>query len=271
MSAPNFVPYCGHPPLPGHLAWNMDPILIGALLAIAAAYALGCRGAIAPSRREQVLFATGLGIVAGALITPLCNLSVALFSARVAQHVVLTLIAAPLIVLGRPERTFAALMHLNGSNCDWGKSAMTLGAASFAVAMWTWHMPAPYDETLRNNYVYWTMHVSTFGAALLLWHTLLLQNATRPGLSLIVGFSTALQMSLLGAVLTLAPKALFAVHSETTWPWGLSPLQDQQLGGVIMWVLAGALFTLYSLIAFKNWLNMVGEPEGSVSATHQPS
>jgi putative membrane protein len=259
MSVSTFVPYCGHPPVPGDLAWNTDPVLIGALLAIGARYALRCRAANAPSLREQAMFGSGLGIVAGALISPLCNLSVALFSARVSQHMTLTLIAAPLIVLGRPERAFSALLHLPTPAGNRGQLALVLGGVSFAVAMWTWHMPAPYDQTLQNNYAYWLMHLTTFGAALLLWHALLRRSTTQPGLSLLVGFATALQMSLLGAVLTLAPAALFAVHSGTTWPWGLSPLQDQQLGGVIMWVPAGALFTLYGLAAFKNWLNAAGE------------
>ncbi len=145
---------------------------------------------------------------------------------------------------------------------------LTLGGASFAVAMWTWHMPGPYDETLQNNYVYWTMHVTTFGAALLLWHALLLRSATRTGLSLVVGFATALQMSLLGAVLTLAPKALFSVHFQTTWPWGLSPLQDQELGGIIMWVPAGVLFTIYGLAAFAQWMNAASGASPLFTARH---
>lgn len=267
MSASGFVPYCGHPPVPGDLAWNTDPMLIGAILAIAVAYLVGCRGPHAPSAREQAMFGAGLGILAGALISPLCNLSVALFSARVSQHMMLTLIAAPLIVLGRPERAIAVLMRLHKTGGHRGRSALTLGGASYAVAMWTWHMPAPYDATLQNNYIYWAMHATTFGAAILLWHALLLDNATRTGLSLMVGFATALQMSLLGAVLTLAPKALFSVHFQTTWPWGLSPLQDQELGGIIMWVPAGVLFTVYGLVAFAQWMHNVSEPSG-ISRAH---
>ena len=267
MSAPSFVPYCGHPAVPGDVTWNTDPVLIGILLVIGAAYYLGCRRA-ASSWREQAMFAAGLAVVAGALISPLCNLSVALFSARVSQHMVLTLIAAPLIVLGRPDRAIAALLRWPRSNRGRGRTVLTLGGASFAVAMWIWHMPAPYDETLRNNYVYWTMHVTTFGSAWLLWHALLLRSATRTGLSLVVGFATALQMSLLGAVLTLAPNALFTVHLQTTWPWGLSPLQDQQLGGIIMWVPAGVLFTIYGLVLFGQWMNAVSEPSRISGAVH---
>lgn len=255
MSASNFIPYCGHPPVPGHVTWNTDPVLIGVLLGIGLIYAIGCRNARAPSRRERFYFVVGLATVSAALISPLCNLSVALFAARVTQHMILTLIAAPLIVLGRPDRALAGMMPLGK---PWGlfqRYAMAIGGAAFAIAMWTWHMPGPYDATLENNYVFWTMHITTFGAAMLLWYALLRQSRCYVGAALAVTVGTGMQMGLLGAVLTFAPTTMFAVHFATTWPWGLSQLQDQQLGGIIMWVPAGLLFTAYGLAAFGSWLN----------------
>ena len=80
-------------------------------------------------------------------------------------------------------------------------------------------MPGPYDATLLNNYIYWTMHVTTFGAALLLWHALLARGAKNSGAALAVTFGTGIQMKLLGAVLSLAPRPMFVVHLTTTWPW----------------------------------------------------
>jgi putative membrane protein len=267
MTISGFVPYCGLPPLPGRETWNTDPILISALVGLAIVYAAGCRGKGAPSKRQQTYFAAGFFITLAALITPLCNLSVALFSARVSQHIVLTLIAAPLLALGRPERALAALLpRLKESKLWDGRLAMVIGGGAYAVALWTWHMPGPYDETLRNNYVYWAMHITTIGAALLLWHGLLLQNAKHSCAALIVGFGTGVQMSLLGAVLSLAPRPMFVVHFTTTWSWGLTPLQDQQLGGIIMWVPAGLLFAIYSLAVFAHWLQAVDQPAASMWA-----
>lgn len=260
MSTAPFVPYCGAPPVPGHVNWNPDPVLIALLLAVSAAYALGCRGKDAPRPHERALFGGGMLTAAAALISPLCNLSVALFSARVAQHMVLILIAAPLIVLGRPERVLARLISLGRWNAAFERRVMTIGAVAFAITIWTWHMPGPYDETLRNNTIYWTMHITLFGASLLLWHALLIGSGGRAGTALIVGFGTSMHMSLLAAVLTLAPRALFAVHLDTTWPWGLSPLDDQELGGVVMWVPAGVLLTIYGVAAFAHWLNTADKP-----------
>jgi len=248
-----FVPYCGQSPVPGALAWNTDPVLISLLCVVGASYVLGCRGARAPATRERYYFGFGLFITAAALLSPLCNLSVALFSARVTQHVVLTLIAAPLIVLGRPEAAVTGLLPRSAvrGRCE-DHFGVAASAAAFAVAMWTWHMPGPYDATLKNNLVYWLMHVSTFGSALAMWHFLLRRDQSLGTAA--AAIATGIQMSLLGAVLTLAPRPLFVVHFSTTWPWDLSPLVDQQLGGVIMWVLAGTLFTAYGLAAFANWL-----------------
>ena len=179
MSAAGFMPYCGNPPVPGGLSWNTDPVLVSSLLAVAAIYALGCRRPNAPAKRERTFFAVGWALVAAALISPLCNLSVALFSARVAQHLVLTLVAAPLIVLGGPGRAIGGMPRSGKLGMLRDKYAMGIGAAAFAIAIWTWHLPGPYDATLRNNGVYWAMHISTFGSALVLWHALLHHGASR--------------------------------------------------------------------------------------------
>ena len=247
-----FVPYCGHSPVPGALTWNTDPILISILCVIGATYALSCRTGDAPATRERCYFGLGLFMTAAAFLSPLCNLSVALFSARVAQHIILTLIAAPLIVLGRPESAIARMLTRRG-RARQPPSRVAASGVAFALAMWTWHMPGPYDATLRSNVVYWLMHLTLFGSALVMWHCLL-RDQNRAATA-VTAVATGIQMGLLGALLTLAPRPLFVVHFSTTWPWGLSPLQDQQLGGVIMWVLAGTLFTAYGLAAFATWLN----------------
>jgi len=248
-----FIPYCGQSPVPGAVTWNIDPILALVLCAVAVAYALGSSGTAAPTIRERCCFGTGLFIAAASLLSPLCNLSVALFSARVSQHIVLTLVAAPLIVAGRPETIMAGVLHPGaGRGARHNSFGAIASGVAFAIAMWTWHMPGPYDATLRNNVVYWLMHITTFGSALAMWHFLIRDRSHAAAVTAVV---TGIQMSLLGALLTLAPDPLFVAHYATTWPWGLSPLQDQQLGGIIMWVLAGTLFAIYGLAAFAAWLN----------------
>jgi putative membrane protein len=112
----------------------------------------------------------------------------------------------------------------------------------FFAALWFWHMPAPYDATFSATWIYWTMHGTLFGSALLLWRTLLHHPPARTTDVLAAGALTSIQMGLLGAVLTFAGHPLFYRHLLTSSLWGLTPLRDQQLGGVLMWVPGIALF-----------------------------
>lgn len=226
-----YLPYCGRPPNPADLLarWNLDPILIAALVGVLALYALARRNE--PPWRRAAFFA-GWTMGALALISPLCALSVSLFSARVGQHMILTTIAAPLIALGRP---FGGRAPGSGG---WDLAA----AAAFAVFLWFWHAPGPYAATFNGDLVYWTMHLTLFGSALWLWSRLLQRPDQRLGATLAAALMTTLQMGFLGAVITLAGRPLYAPDALTSAAWGLSALQDQQLGGVVMWVPAGVSF-----------------------------
>ncbi len=233
LSAFQFTPYCGAPPLPEALwrRWNLDPILLVLLISAWAAYLFAARAGAVPGWR-RISFSVGWGLTTLALISPLCPLSVALFSARVGQHMALAGIAAPLVALGwRP----AAAPGVSA------RRSPILAAVAFAIALWVWHSPGPYVETFASAPAYWLMHLTTFGAALLLWSAIFSAWGDRlegPAIAILI---TVLQMGLLGAVITFAGRPLFASHLITAPTWGLSPLEDQELGGVIMWVPAGII------------------------------
>jgi hypothetical protein len=91
-----------------------------------------------------------------------------------------------------------------------------------------------------------------------------------PSSALLIGFGTTIQMSLLSALLPLAPRPLFESHFGATWPWGLSPLEDQQLGGAIMWALGGTLFTVIGVLAFGTWLKSLSMDEITGPAARAP-
>src|SRR5437762_8142226 len=98
------VPYCGLPPVPGSTAWNFDPILLVCLAVCALAYFVSWRREVdSRVRLELFSFIAGVGALCLTLISPLCNLSVALFSARITQHMLIMLIAAPLLVFGKAD------------------------------------------------------------------------------------------------------------------------------------------------------------------------
>lgn len=222
------LPYCGAPPDPASLLhrFNWDPRLIAALLGLAALQWLALH-----RRRDQQAGFIGWGVAGCALLSPLCALSVALFSARIAQHMLLILGAAPLIALATPPDPR-------------GAARLRLWAAclAFFVALWFWHMPRPYDATFTSAVLYWLMHLTLSGSAIWLWYELLHPARDTSVERVLVGALTSMHMGLLGAVLTSASRPLYFFHLTTTQVWGLTALEDQQLGGVFMWVPGIILF-----------------------------
>ena len=224
--------YCGPAPMPADLLarWNFDPLALAILVALTL-----WAGRTRPG-------AAGVVVLAFLVLSPLCALSTALFSARVVHHVLLVVIAAPLFALSRPART---------------ATAVGLPFLLATAALWLWHAPAAYDAALDHMVVYWVMQASLFGSALLFWRAVFSQ----PGGSGIGWvFLAYLAMGMLGAILTLAPYPVYATHATAPLLWGLSPLSDQQLGGLVMWMPAGLPFAVWGgLLARRAWRAM-GEP-----------
>ena len=221
--------YCGPAPAPADVLsrWNFDPWAL-ALLVVLALWA----GRTRPGAAAVVVLAFGF-------LSPLCALSSALFAARVVHHVLLVAIAAPLLALSRPAQAPVSV-------------GMPFLVAT--AALWLWHAPAAYDAALGNMALYWVMQASLFGSAWLFWRAAFSQ----PGGSGVVWvFLAYLAMGMLGAILTLAPGAVYATHATAPLLWGLSPLSDQQLGGLIMWMPAGLPFAVWgAVLARRAWRDM---------------
>jgi putative membrane protein len=235
--------YCGAPPVPGELLhrFNLDPILVAVLGLVTLAHYALARG-----RKAKTYALCGWLVASAAFISPLCALSVSLFSARIAQHMILLLVAAPLIALAWPKPL--------GQRSAW---SAWIAAAAFFVALWFWHMPTPYDATFGSSLIYWLMHVTLFGSGIALWRELLHHRRSHTGEILLVSTLSSMQMGLLGALFTLAARPLFLAHLSTSAVWGYTPLQDQQLGGILMWVPGIVLFLWVGLRAIQRlWNNL---------------
>ena len=215
---PDFViAYCGAAAVPDDFwtRWNTDPLLLAVLAALALAVA---RGRSANARSGWAAIALMLVI----FVSPLCALSSALFSARVLHHVLLVSAIAPLLALAFPLRRA-------------GSAPLAMLVAANAVSLWIWHAPGPYAWGLATVPGYWLMQTSLLGSAWLLWRAILSPH-TPSGPALLALVATIGQMGLLGAVIVFAPRPLYAVHWASTAPWGMTPLADQQLAGLLMWV-----------------------------------
>jgi putative membrane protein len=211
------IAYCGPAAVPAELwsRWNLDPPLIAGLALLALAVAGGrSRNARAGGAAIALLFVV--------FVSPLCALSSALFAARTLHHLLLIAAVAPLLALAFPQRRPGPL-------------PLSVLVAAQAVVLWLWHVPGAYAWGLATVPAYWLMQLSLLGTAWLLWRTIL-APAAGSGRAVLALAATVGQMGLLGALLVFAPQPLYAVHFASTWPWGLSPLADQQLAGLLMWV-----------------------------------
>jgi putative membrane protein len=245
-----FIPYCGSAPVPGSAVWKLDPVL-GASLLVGLALSFRLLQTASHNRTQAACLLSGWSVLALALMSPLCNLSVALFAARAAQHLLIVFVVAPLIALsGVPARAFDGVCRIAGWGGGVASAALFLAPFCFAPIFWFWHFGGPYDSSLQNNQVYWMMQLSIIFASVALWASLLDPTSIRTLSFLTAGVFTGFQMSLLGALLTLSGTPWFSAHEATTWPWGLNSLEDQQFGGALMWTAGGiflAGFLLFSL------------------------
>jgi cytochrome c oxidase assembly factor CtaG len=214
-----------------------------------------------------------------ALLSPVDALGGILFSAHMAQHELLILVAAPLLVLGRPLAPFlwALPEPARETAGRWSRAPafaafwrwLTAPLVVFVLhglALWIWHLPSLYQATLDDDFIHALQHLSFFASSALFWWALLHGRFGRLGYgaAVLYVFLTSLHSGVLGALLTFAPRLWYPIYEARTSRWGLSPLEDQQLAGLIMWIPAGVVFIVLGLALFAAWL---GEAERRVTHT----
>jgi putative membrane protein len=264
-------------------AWGGDPL---ALLAVVLVGALYWRGAVAVWRqvgrgrvvraRNVVSFALGMLCVVLALGSPLEAAAGSLFSAHMAQHVLLTTFAAPLLVLGAPvlplqqglpprlrrRLTRAAPAARVVHRLDAGMGMPLLAVGLHAGVSWLWHVPRFYELALRSDVVHALEHATLLGTALLLWRTIVVsgrRHALGYGTGLLLVFGAALLHGGLGAVLTFSPAVLYPAYAAGAAAWGIDALHDQHAAGVIMWGPAKFVHGVAAVILVIAWLRGVEE------------
>jgi putative membrane protein len=238
-----WVPYCGEAPVPGEwlARWNFDPLLLTAFAAAAALWYWRNR----PTREPAAPFAAGMVVLAFLFVSPFCALTSALFAARAAHHAVLIAAAAPLLVWALPAPA-------RGRGVPIG-----VWTGLHAVVLWAWHYPPLYAAALGSDAVYWLMQATLLGTAMAFWFAVRRASVTAAVAALL---ATMVQMGLLGALITFAGEPLYAPHLLSTAAWGLSPLEDQQMAGLIMWAPAAAIYLAAALLIAGRWLRDEARP-----------
>jgi cytochrome c oxidase assembly factor CtaG len=249
-------------------AWEFDPGVVIPLLLCAILYAKGQRFHIGLTRTQRLCFWAGWLSLAFALISPLHPLGEVLFSAHMLQHEILMLISAPLLVLSRPLVTFLWALPIEWRRAlgRWSKTkpvshtwnTLTDPLTAWmlhGIAIWTWHVPYLFQLTLRSDLAHTAQHLSFFLSALLFWWSVFYAHGRKAyGAAFLYVFTTAIHTGALGALLTFAPRLWYPAYARTTQVWGLTPLQDQQLGGLIMWVPASVVYLIAGLALFAAWI-----------------
>lgn len=253
------------------LVWTWDPLIVVPLLLAGGMYLVGA-ARLRTTRWQRVAYLAGWLVLGLALLSPIHRLGEVLFAAHMTQHELLMLIAAPLLVMGRPLAPMLMALPIGWRRPLGGLTQMrwlrSLGEPAVAwlthaAVLWSWHLPYLYQAAVRSDFVHSAQHISFLFSAILFWWTLIHGRYGRMGygVGVFYVFSTAVHSSILGALLTFGTQLWYPIYAQRTALWNLTPLEDQQMGGLIMWVPAGVVFVIVGLALFAAWL---GEAERRV-------
>jgi putative membrane protein len=290
------VPFVGETLLPRDLwtAWNFEPSLLLPLALYAFVYAWGMRNVWHRAGHGHGISVPrslcSLGAVLAlltALASPLDGLSEVLFSAHMLQHLVLILIAAPLLALSNfplaflwaLPRAWARVLGQWINRCRGFSQAWRVISSPlctwflFAILLWAWHTPLLFEAALQHEPVHAFEHLCFVLSALLFWQTLFEHTHlphNRYGIAVPFLFTTALHSGVLGALLTFSAQPWYPDTVPLVSSWGVDPLQDQQLAGLIMWLPGGIVYNLLTIWYFGAWLRSF-EPHQAHAALTDPS
>lgn len=211
-------------------AFSLAPATLVPLLALLA-------WLLASHRRAVAL--AGWGLLVLALLSPLCRLAATLAAAHMAQLMVL-LVGMALLALGTPARH-----RMPGP----GPAALVHGAL-----LWLWHFPPVYAAALQSPWWHVLAMALLLASAWWFWRAVLLAPASQRGAACLALLATMAHTGLLGALLTFASQPLYPVQEAGARAWGLEPLQDQQLAGLLMWVLGALGYLLTAVALALRWL-----------------
>ena len=255
-------------------AWIFDGPSIAFLVGIGTLYIQGellrrRQTGLARPRRVAA-FTVGWVVVLLSVVSPVAGLADQLLWVHMVQHLLFTVVAAPLLALGAPQATIrralpprtrsrlaSAVRRVGLRRRAWAPPPIMLAGAVHAASWWLWHAPVLYDLAATNAAVHLLEHIMFLGSAVWFWTAVV--AATRRGrrhhalATLSLGGLIA-QGGLLGALMTFAPRSVYAAYEGA---WGLTALEDQQLAGTLMWVPPSFVYAIVAIALFVRWFEIV--------------
>lgn len=253
---------------------SLDPLVLWGVALLAILYVRGARtlGRLDPLRVAS--FFAGLAVVLVALVSPLDAMADQLFLAHMVQHLLLLMVAVPLLLLGAPAiplarglpramraqllRPFSPEGPLHPVVRVFANPLVSLGLYIGLLSLW--HIPALYDAALEDRAIHALEHLTYLFIATLFWTQVIDPYPFRASLRYPVRipylFVATAHNTVLGGILSFAEPTLYSYYARLPERlFGISPIADQQWGGVIMWVPGGMVHLVAISFVFAAWLN----------------
>lgn len=241
--------------------WHVEPMI---LIPIVVAAALYWKGHLSLRHGVAAAFYAGLAVIGVALLSPLDDLADALFSGHMAQHLLLILVAAPLLAVSRagtvllvalPRSLRLPLSHM----ASWLPRAWRPGTfwLGFIAVFLFWHLPQAYGWARQSEAVHIAEHLTLLLSAYAFWSVIVAPPTRTPSFvarslfCVIAAFVTDLP----AVIMIFSPVAFYVADPAVAAQWGLTPLEDQQLAGLMMWVPASFLFFGAAIWCFAKYLS----------------
>ncbi len=225
-----------------------------------------------PSTAQRAAFLHGLALIFFTLNGPLHDLSdYYLFSAHMVQHLVLTLIVPPLLLYGTPGWMLRPLLRIP-LLARLAPRVMSTASCflAFNVVLAVWHLPPMYNAALEHHSVHIVQHLMFISTSVLMWWPLASRLAELPRLAfpgqMLFCFLMVIPMSVVSIYIVMADALLYPAYATAPRLWGITPLQDQQYGGLIMWIPGGVFFYAVMTVVFFRWVGRDAEDTATVEA-----
>jgi putative membrane protein len=259
------------------ISWStftVHPSTVIGLAALAGLYEWGARRvgrplALSPSPVRRLCFYAALAVIFLSLNGPLHDLSdYYLFSAHMVQHLLLTLVMPPLLLWGVPGWMVRPLLRARPlAAAARAVTRPTRAFVIFNVVVAAWHLPPVYNTAMAYHSVHILQHLMFMSAAVLMWWPLLSPLPELPRLSypgqMLYCFLMSIPMSIVAIYVAMADRVLYPAYAAAPRLWGVTPLTDQHIGGLIMWVPGGLFFYVVMSFVFFQWAQKQEDTEAA--------
>ena len=261
------------------LKWSIHPSTVVGLAVLAAIYLIRSRQAGPDDRlsgMRKLSFFAALFVIFASLNGPIHDLSDNyLFSGHMVQHLLLTMLMPPLLIVGVPGWMLRPLLRNRAVSAVARRVTRPISCfVIFNVVIAAWHIPALYNAAMENHDIHIVEHLMFMSAAVLMWWPLISQLPELPRLSypgqMLYCFLMSIPMSVVAVYITMADSVLYPFYSSAPRIMKLSPMEDQLLGGLIMWIPGGLLFMIIMSVVFFKWSTRGEDDAASAQVDWKP-